>query len=194
MSATALAHTTLQQPQFIKRRSSSAACRRVAIALPNIIVPILLLHTQFQLHAIVFQPAFMFGLHSCRRLAALHALSGRPAGQQQQQQQKSVEQLWAELPQQQRLHAMAPHGRAPATFLAAAGAFAAEVTQAVQVCSMWLAAGACLGSRHCAASACMLAAFSVAEPTQAHSSVFIVSLHAIMNKNHSTRLLTDLAV
>jgi fructosamine-3-kinase len=82
-------------------------------------------------------------VHACiaarRRLAALHALgSSKAAGglaqqQQRQQQQQSAEQAWAALPQQQRLHAMAQHGRAPAAFLAAAGPVAAEVTQAVQV-------------------------------------------------------------
>jgi hypothetical protein len=80
---------------------------------------------------------------ACRRLASLHALgSSKAAGglaqqrQQQQQpkkQQQSAEQAWAGLSQQQRLHAMAPHGRAPASFLAAAGPVAGEVTQAVQV-------------------------------------------------------------
>uniref|UniRef100_A0A383V6H9 TFIIS N-terminal domain-containing protein n=1 Tax=Tetradesmus obliquus TaxID=3088 RepID=A0A383V6H9_TETOB len=67
-----------------------------------------------------------------RRLAVLGG--SKPAGglQGQQRQQQPAAQAWAALPQQQRLHAMAQHGRAPASFLAAAGAVAGEVTQAVQ--------------------------------------------------------------
>jgi hypothetical protein len=80
-------------------------------------------------------PAFAACRAFPRRLAALHALGSKGASSQQpkQQQQQSAQQVWASLTQQQRLHAMAPHGRAPASFLAAAGPVAAEVTQAVQV-------------------------------------------------------------
>lgn len=82
-------------------------------------------------------PAVYCLLH--RRLAALH--SPNRVSQQQQHQQshpvsqgpKTITQLLSTLPPYQRLWHLAPAGRAAAAFLAAAGPWAAEVTQATQV-------------------------------------------------------------
>ncbi|KAF8055661.1 hypothetical protein HT031_006683 [Scenedesmus sp. PABB004] len=106
------------------------------------------------------------------RLASLHALSrgGAAAGTQRQ---AAADQAAAPaaLPPAQRLIAMAPHGRAPAAFLAAAGALGPDVTQAVQAydraVQQWLAARVGAAAREAAAAEEAMARIAEAAPSPA---------------------------